>query len=52
MAKEYPHIVKKLWSKVVEYNATAVKALSLTHLDPNANPIFHNNTWDVWMPEI
>ncbi|XP_054152458.1 arylsulfatase J-like [Oppia nitens] len=47
VAKSFPQIVTQLWQSIQQYNRTAVPPLNKP-IDSNANPIYHNNTWDVW----
>ena len=48
LSKVYPNIVRNLWKKILNYNKTSVLPLNKP-IDPKANPIYHNNIWDVWV---
>jgi hypothetical protein len=48
LAPNEPKIVEQLWSKVLDFNKTAVEP-KIKPIDPKANPIYHNNVWDNWI---
>ncbi|CAG2171308.1 unnamed protein product [Oppiella nova] len=49
LAETEPEFVDFLWSKLVEFNRTAVPPLSLVPLDPKGDPRLHNNSWINWL---
>lgn len=47
LAKDYPDILNNLQKLVEKYRKTAIKPRNIPR-DPNADPIYHNNTWTNW----